>query len=387
MEGNLTRAEATEFEEWTRANPQAYYELVELHYTITKGVGKDSPRKIHKEELYRRFDFVQYQQRKKRRDGWLKYAAIFIGLMAAVGIYIVDNDIQLMSGQNAMVVTEEDITISSGKQAKKQALDENGSGIVSSSKAFVATQIGSKLKYKRLEGYEVDQDQMEYNTLEVPFGKRFALELSDGTEIQLNSGSSITYPVVFNPSGARQVELRGEAYFSVTSDSLRPFIVNTSSVETEVLGTEFNISSYPDEEVPKVVLVEGSVQVSSTKGLDNSQHILLKPSEMATYTEQDNAFRVEEVDVSLYVVWKEGVLLFRNEDFEHIVLKLERRYNMDIEIQDETLKTQQYSGRFEKETIEEVLQGFQRIKQFEYTSINDKKIVLTQINQSPMEKK
>tara|TARA_R110002111_G_scaffold220448_3_gene282923 strand:- start:486 stop:1049 length:564 start_codon:yes stop_codon:yes gene_type:complete len=178
--------------------------------------------------------------------------------------------------------------------------------------------------------------------------------------------------VAFYDQGPRNVVLRGEAYFTVTSDSLRPFTVSTQNIDAKVLGTEFNISSYQDDEHMKVVLVEGSLSVGQSN-TSNPSALLLKPNQLVSYSYFNKELSKENVDVSSYIAWKDGVLLFKNEDFYYIAKKLERHYDVKIEIKDTQLSKERYTGRFKTETIEEILKAFQRIKGFDYT-INEKRI-------------
>ena len=121
-----------------------------------------------------------------------------------------------------------------------------------------------------------------------------------------------------------------------------------------------------------MVLVEGSLSVG-LKNTANSSDLLLKPNQLASYSYSDTKLSTENIDVSSYVAWKDGVLLFKNEDFYHIAKKLERHYDVKIEIKDMQVSNERYTGRFKTETIEEILKAFQRIKGFDYT-INENRI-------------
>src|SRR5690606_36367432 len=104
-----------------------------------------------------------------------------------------------------------------------------------------------------------NSDKLAYNTLKIPFGKKFRLQLSDGTMVHINSGSTLKYPIKFIAGENRQVYLDGEAFFDVAKDKKHPFIVNADNLNVRVLGTHFNVSNYPEDAVTDVVLVEGSV--------------------------------------------------------------------------------------------------------------------------------
>ncbi|SFC40440.1 FecR family protein [Flagellimonas taeanensis] len=362
--------EIQQLAQWVKDNPSSFKESAELHYLITRSLGQENAEQ-YKKELLSKFDLL-VRSKRKRRQAWLRYAAIFIGLIGISTLLLLRNNTPKTIGQ-------QEVTIVLDNGTTKELSNKDASGIVTRSNNIIAEQDGSKIVYKKV---SIDNDDLGeplvYNTLNVPYGKKFEIVLSDGTQVYLNSGSSLTYPTAFYASGPRDVELTGEAYFTVESDSLRPFRVKTRELDTKVLGTQFNLSSYPDDETVQVVLVEGSLSVKRSNGSEAS-HLLLKPNQMASYSNGHKELQLTDVDVSRYTAWKEGILYFKNEDFIHITKKLERHYNVTIEIRGDLLKSERYTGRFKTETIEEVLQGFQRIKDFDYKITNDK-IILTQKN-------
>ncbi len=370
FENRSNPEEIQQLAQWVKDNPSSFKESAELHYLITRTLEQENAEQ-YKKELLSKFD--QYIQSKRKRKGaWLRYAAVFIGIIGISTFLFLRNGALKNNGQ-------EEVTIVLDNGTTKELLNKDATGIVSRTNDVIAKQDGSKIIYKKV---SIEQDDLDkplvYNTLKVPYGKKFEVVLSDGTEVYLNSGSSLTYPTAFYAKGPRDVELVGEAYFTVESDSLRPFRVNTKELDTKVLGTQFNFSSYPDDETVQVVLVEGSLSVKRNSN-PTSSHLLLRPNQMASYSMSQKAIQLTDVDVSRYIAWKEGVLYFKNEDFSHITKKLERHYNVSIEIKGDLLKSERYTGRFKTETIEEVLQGFQRIKDFDYKITSDK-IILTQKN-------
>ena len=161
-------------------------------------------------------------------------------------------------------------------------------------------------------------------TLQTPRGKDFKIVLSDGTEVWLNAESTLTYPSRFHEA-QRIVELDGEAYFKVARDEHHPFIVRTRSLQTRVLGTEFNVSSYPGSEV-QVTLIEGSVEVSDA---DRQATTRIVPGEQASLL-ADGDIAVQKVDVSSYVHWKEGYFYYDNVPLLDIMKDLGRWYNVSV---------------------------------------------------------
>src|SRR5690554_6290100 len=137
----------------------------------------------------------------------------------------------------------------------------------------IATKIANKIIYKGLP----EATELEYNKITVPYGTLFQIVLSDGTEVELNAGTEFRYPVQFVKGEDRQVFLKGEGFFKVSKDSLHPFRVNTRDFDVSVLGTQFNISAYEDDQNSSAVLTEGSIM------LENKNFIqLLHPGEMAS---------------------------------------------------------------------------------------------------------
>lgn len=161
------------------------------------------------------------------------------------------------------------------------------------------------------------------NTVTTPMGGEFKLRLPDGTNVWLNAGSSITYPVS-NIGMERKVILNGEAYFEVAHDKEHPFIVLSKDQVVKVLGTHFNINSYANEEKITTTLVEGSVQVIS--GL---RQRIIRPGQQAML-DHAGIIAVQTADVETALAWKNGRIKFRDADIESILRQAERWYNIKV---------------------------------------------------------
>lgn len=178
-----------------------------------------------------------------------------------------------------------------------------------------------------------DAEFNRMNTIKTPPGGQYNLILPDGTKVWLNASSILKFPNVFDQK-ARQVDLTGEAYFEVAqkktqSNLLVPFYVDSKSQRIEVLGTQFNINSYPNENIVKTTLLEGSVRVSalSTKAIS---HVLL-PGQQSQL--QGNQLDVKEVDIESEISWKNGDFIFNNEALKSIMRKIERWYDVEVHYQ------------------------------------------------------
>lgn len=189
----------------------------------------------------------------------------------------------------------------------------------------LGVQKGSRIVYAP----EKEITSLRYNTINVPYGKRFELSLSDGTLVYLNAGTSIKFPVGFVTGMDREVFITGEAYFDVAEDKDHPFIVNTESLAVEVLGTEFNVDAYQENDQQKIVLVEGSVKVHNDRG----ENMLMSPNQMVVST--NGTMKKSSVTASDFISWKEGYLTLKEASPEETVLLLERYYNIKIHTQGE----------------------------------------------------
>jgi transmembrane sensor len=174
-------------------------------------------------------------------------------------------------------------------------------------------------------------EKLAYNKVNVPRGGEYQLTLSDGSKVQLNSMSSIRFPVQF-AQDCRLVELEGEAYFEVSKTG-QPFIVQTKGMKIEVLGTSFNISAYANEEY-QTTLVSGSVKVQT----ENGSNRVLKPSEQACITPGSNQINVRTVDTAFYTSWIHGKINFKDQRLDDIMKTLARWYDMDVVYENEATK-------------------------------------------------
>ncbi len=183
-------------------------------------------------------------------------------------------------------------------------------------------------------------------TVSTPYGAKANFDLPDGSKIWLNSGSKLIYPNKFGIE--RSIYLEGEAFLEVKKSN-RPFVVNSSYGQVRVLGTRFNIKAY-GEEACEITLVEGSLKVQN----NNRKEAILQPNYQAYQEGQD--LIVRHVDTETFTSWKDGKLIFEREPFYHIVRRLERWYNVKIDVKDDAVKNLRYTGTIEMESFSEVLE-------------------------------
>ena len=260
-----------------------------------------------------------------------KYAAIFIFpvAIATVAIYKSGNEPQPLSQVEEQIVP-------GGKKAvlildNGEAIDlKSTSGVELKEKDGTVIQVDSTvLNYQQAPART--SEKLAYNKVNVPRGGEYQLMLSDGSKVQLNSMSSIRFPVQF-AQDCRLVELEGEAYFEVSKTG-QPFIVQTKGMKIEVSGTTFNISAYANEEY-QTTLVSGSVKVQT----ENGSNRILKPSEQACITPGSNQINVRNVDTAFYTSWIHGKINFKDQRLDDIMKTLARWYDMDVVYENEATK-------------------------------------------------
>lgn len=301
---------------------------------------------------------------KHRTRRLMRYAAIFIILLvSAWSIYYFNNNTLNRSDQpiNEVVLKSDNGSIKVlNQEGKSEIKGRNGE--------VLFEKVDNQLVYKQ----QTKSESLEYNTITVPYGRQFSLELSDGTKIQLNAGTSLKFPIQFIEGQNRQVFIEyGEAFFEVAKDPNHPFIVNNNNVDITVLGTQFNVSAYPEDEFVSTVLVEGSVKLYEASQED--RYVLLKPGFKASWSNQQNNFEVSEADIELHTGWRTGKIVLKSLAFAKMVKKLERHYDVVIESKDTTLNQEIVTATFDEESIEEVLRLINEIHPIKYT-IEDKKI-------------
>jgi ferric-dicitrate binding protein FerR (iron transport regulator) len=203
--------------------------------------------------------------------------------------------------------------------------------------------------------------------ISVPYGGKTHFTLPDGSNVWINSGSTFNYPDRF--SNERIVELQGEAYFDVAHNS-SPFIVKTSYGEVEVLGTEFNIKAYEDESF-ETTLVNGAIKFTNKFG----KQAELVPGTQVVFDSEK--FRKRSVETDLFTSWKDGQLIFRDTPLYIMIPRLERWYNVDIELKlkEESIKDLKFTATIEFESFSEVLELIRVTTPIEYSFDKDTRIL------------
>lgn len=230
-------------------------------------------------------------------------------------------------------------------------------------------------------------------------GNRTKIVLPDGSQVWLNAGSNLDYNNSTFNKELREVSLNGEAYFDVTKNPDKPFIIHTKKMDIKVLGTVFNVRSYSDEKIAEAALIRGSIEVTLKDRKD--QKIVLKPNEKISIANEEpkaepkqnkiivaktNTNRVPQIVVKELkpnptyniigeIAWTQNKLYFEDETLEDIALRIERWFGKKVTIANESLKTVHYTGNFENETMEDVLSYLKLSKSFNFRIGNDNVVI------------
>jgi ferric-dicitrate binding protein FerR (iron transport regulator) len=201
--------------------------------------------------------------------------------------------------------------------------------------------------------------ETKFLQLVVPRGRRTSIKFSDGTVAWVNSGSKLVYPKSFTGK-KREIFIEGEIYLEVTKDASKPFCVHSKKFDVVVLGTKFNINAYKEDTENSVVLVDGSVEVTTKSDFKQK----LRPNQGLFFVNE--SVKMEDVDASSYISWKDGILKVNGESLGSIFNKLSRFYNVTINY-DQSLALEKYRGKLElNDSIEFVLDNLSFTSQFNY---------------------
>ncbi|MBN2814078.1 MAG: FecR family protein, partial [Bacteroidales bacterium] len=249
----------------------------------------------------------------------------------------------------------------------------------------------------------VTEDPITYTAFQTSYGEKKEITLPDNTKVWLNSGTLLQYPSNYGKVN-REVVLQGEAYFNVTRDESKTFIVKADNIIIKVLGTSFNVNCYHEQKTVETTVVSGVVSLESNIDSPEKSIVILNKSEKATYLKNENRIIIDDTsnDIAMgieanplaikkiilgeetmnaVIGWKDQDLVFDNETLEEMALKLRRWYNVSIVIKDEHLKQYRYKGRFKD--VKSIFQVLEVVKlttpiTYEYNE-NKKEIIVKEM--------
>lgn len=311
---------------------------------------------------------------KHKKPYYLIAAVAVISLFLTVGVFFWANDGQAtihdaLPGGNKAVLTLAD--------GRKIDLSSEQDGVILAADAITYAD-GSELMT------EISSDQAHhpspeaYHTISTPRGGQYQVILPDGSKVWLNAASTLSYPANYDDNN-REVKLDGEAYFEVKKRSSinqpktrSPFTVKTAAQDIRVLGTEFNVSAYSDEEKTKTTLVTGEVRVSTSS---DREEIVLLPGQEAVFS--GNRMEVNQANIQAATSWKNGDFAFADEDIQRIMRQLARWYDVGIAYQG-PITSEKFGGKISRsKKLSQVLQLLEATEGIKF-QIEDRKIIVKQ---------
>jgi transmembrane sensor len=253
--------------------------------------------------------------------------------------------------------------------------------------------------------YEKANENAGFFVINAPAGSRSELSLPDGSKVWLNASSQIKFSKNFENS-TREVMLVGEAYFDVATRDNIPFVVNTHDIKINVLGTAFNVRAYPEDRFIETTVERGLVTVErQSDGTGRQRKVLLKHNQQVRFentqvavapadnndtleelqgsdSDQSKIYLNKSIETTKYTSWIQNILLFESEPLGNLAKILERRHSVSIEILDDNLRHRQFTGIFEKESIEQALSALQYAGKFYFVVDKDKIIIDSKIIQT-----
>ncbi len=368
----ITKKELEKLTTWLKVpeNQDLFKKYIETDYKLNLLLSKiDSETQYQniKNAILKNDTKVKKDTKVKRLPtNWTRYAAVIILFLGLFFIYK-----QMFVSPEQLILKDDPITLklhdgniqTLDTENTKQLFDNNGKVVINKKK--------DNISYTN----KNEESSVTYNTLEIPYGKNFELTLSDGTNVLLNSGTTITYPTKFIQGNNREVYLTGEAYFNVAHDKDHPFIVNAQGLNIKVLGTEFNITAYTNDVTSNVVLVKGKVSLYDEKNTDNTQSTIILPNTKGIFNKTLRTIETQKVNPELYTAWIKGELVFRNTSFDDILKKIERHYNVTVVNQNKALNSEVFNARFKKQPIDSVLSYLSDSYNIKYTIKKGKLII------------
>jgi ferric-dicitrate binding protein FerR (iron transport regulator) len=203
--------------------------------------------------------------------------------------------------------------------------------------------------------------ESSYTEIYVPKGERSTVVLPDGSTVQLNSDSHLKFRSSFSAK-KRDVTLEGEGFFKVVHDKDRPFVVETPTMQVQVLGTVFNVCSYPTDSIATTFLQSGKVKINSNK----RDEIFLSPNEVFTYNKTTHESAKSKIQDQRFTDWTKGILTIKEETIGELSKKLERRFNIQIRFGDNEVKEHIYTGSIKDEDLNTLLEALTFVSSINY---------------------
>lgn len=327
-------------------------------------------RKITEKYSWDNFVLLQNQKQQRRKIRLFRYAAsIAILIAAGSAILLFSNEPQI-----PLVSTTSEIQPGSMKAVLilgngEEMMLDNQHTFTEKDGTVIQNNESGELAYQNS---GIQDTVLQYNTLRIPRGGEYRLILADGTKIWLNSESELIYPTQFN-TNAREVFLKGEAYFEIAHNPAQPFYVNTGLVKVHATGTAFNITAYADDPDLQVTLTEGGVNIEEGKKILTQ----LSPNFQFILNRKEGNYKIKPVDPRTATAWKNGSFFFEDEPLNCIIRKLSRWYDVDISCDNAALNQYKFSGEVRKyENASKVLDMLKLTNEITYAIQPNQRIII-----------
>lgn len=366
LKGNTSEEDQYILDQWLAASPKN----PEIYAGFKSGKRLEQKiidsMQVNWESDYEKYIAVHKHSRKKRVVKHVtRYAAIFtLPIVVALVFILRENEPQPVASISEVIKPgEHKAILITGGGEKITLTDSTLAPILEQNGMLVSIQ-NSKVAYLMPKDSLISHETSIFNTLQIPRGGEYFLTLADGTEVWLNAETEIRYPVQFT-GDKREVYLDGEAYFTVTPDKAKPFVVISSHASVSVLGTQFNLRAYPDEPTVSTTLVSGSVIMQSEK---YKQQIKLVPGEQGKLEIASANLSKQEVNTYLYTVWKDGRFAFRDARLEDLFNILARWYDLSVFYLNPEAKDIRFTGDLNKtEDFESILKIIEHNERVAFT--------------------
>lgn len=345
LTGALSPEEECVLREWQEQHPECYQTVLDAENLKAREEFVGSLRVDEAWEKVKRGAAVP-SVRRLNAFRWMAVAASVVLCLGAGALWLWGGRaVQQVSPQLAAV-----IEVGSSKallitpEGREIALQDSTVQQIELEGGITAVNDGKKVVYSdHSSSGNGGETVLKYNTIRVPKGGEYELLLSDRTKVMLNSETELRFPVSFGKD-KRDVFLKGEAFFTVTKDTVRPFIVHVSDrISVKVLGTEFNVKAYPDEIRIEATLNRGAVSVSN-----KVDSVVLRPDQQAVYDKAEQKLSTREVVAERYSGWKDGKFSFENATLESIMVRLGRWYDIQVVYQNPEAKKYHFTGDLER---------------------------------------
>lgn len=377
---NTNPAVETYWEQYLVEQPEEKARLLELKgWLMELKFSNNIPSLSEKEKLAKRIILRLERDTKQNRRklilySFMKYAAIALIFTVIGGLLVYMN------------TDSESLNQLQASQIVQTPLANQGPMLITSNgKNVDLKKSNSTVDYSRSGAIVLNNDSVlqttedepnVINQLVIPYGNQSRVVLSDNTVVWLNAGSRLVYPTVFKDK-TREVLLFGEAFFEIAKNPEKPFVVKVSGIDIKVLGTKFNVSAYPEDNVIQTVLKEGSVAIRRNGANFFENDIVIKPNQMASFNKTSSDTKIYEADADTYTLWTKGLISFEEIEFSRVIKQVERFYNISINFSDHQKEIMRISGKLDlKRSRKEVMEYLEKVSLSRFERLNENQYMI-----------